>query len=296
LKTVILAALGALSLWFVARWIYLERRRLGRARPGGGDVLIGFGTNFFDALGIGNFATTTALFKVRRHPADENIPGTLNAGHSLPVVVEAFIFISVVTVDPTTLVSMIAAAVLGAWLGVGFVSRLSRRAIQGWMGAALLIAALLMLATNIHLLPAGGEATGLSGGTLAFAVAVNFLLGAVMMVGVGMYAPCMILVCMLGMSPLAAFPIMMGACAFLMPTGGERFIKSGRYDFRTSVGLTLGGIPGVLVAALIVKTLPLVWLRWLVVVVVVYAATAMLLSARQSRVTATGAVTPDATR
>jgi len=211
---------------------------------------------------------------------DEQIPGTLNAGHAPPTFAEALIFIAAVTVDLTTLVSMIAASILGAWFGAGVVSRLPRRAVQLGMGLALVIAAGLMLATNLGRMPGGGEATGLSGGWLAFAVVANCALGALMTLGIGLYAPCLILVCLLGMNPLAAFPIMMGSCAFLMPVGALRFIRAGRYDVRAALGLAVGGIPGVLVAAYVVKSLPITWLRWLVVMVVLYAAVLMLTSAR----------------
>ncbi len=112
-----------------------------------------------------------------------------------------------------------------------------------------------------------------------FAIAVNFVLGALMMLGIGLYAPCLMLVSLLGMNPLAAFPIMMGACAFLMPIGGARFIQAGRYSLRSALGLALGGIPGVLVAAFLVKSLPIMWLRWLVTFVVLYTAGLMLHSA-----------------
>jgi uncharacterized membrane protein YfcA len=148
------------------------------------------------------------------------------------------------------------------------------------MGLALLVAALLMLAANLHWMPGGGTAQGLSGYRLGLAIGTNFLLGALNTLGVGLYAPCLILVSLLGMSPLAAFPIMMGSCAFLMPAAGTRFIEAGRYNLRASLGLTLGGSPGVLLAAYVVKSLPLLWLRWLVVIVVSYASTLMLLSAR----------------
>jgi uncharacterized membrane protein YfcA len=129
-------------------------------------------------------------------------------------------------------------------------------------------------------MPGGGEALALHDGRLLFAIGVNFVLGALMMLGVGLYAPCLILVSLLGMSPLAAFPIMMGACAFLMPIGGARFVQVNRYSLRSALGLALGGIPGVLAAAFIVKSLPMTWLRWLVTLVVLYAALLMLHSAR----------------
>jgi len=244
------------------------------------DGLVGFVTNFFDTLGIGSFAPTTAYFKLRARMPDDEIPGTLNAGQALPTVTQALIFIATVSVDLTTLASMILSAVLGAWLGVGVVSRLSRRAIQLGMGGALMCAALLYLANNLHWMPGGGEALGLHGWRLIIAVVVNLSLGALMMLGVGLYAPCLILLSLLGMSPLAAFPVMMGSCGLLMPIGGARFVRSGRYNFSAALGLALGGIPGVLLAAYIVKSMPIIWLRWLVLIVVVYAAVQMLRSAR----------------
>ena len=285
----LLGALGALTFWYIARWYLLERARevdlaAVRRRPGLTDGLIGFVTNFFDTLGIGSFSPTTAIFKLQHRPRDEQIPGTLNAGHALATVTQALIFITAVTVDLTTLIGMIAAAVLGAWLGVGVVARLPRRAIQVGMGLALFVSALLFLSRNLGWMPEGGDAVGLQGGLLVLATSVNFLLGALMMLGVGLYAPCLILVSLLGMNPLAAFPIMMGACAFLMPIGGVRFIQTNRYSLRSALGLALGGIPGVLAAAFIVKSLPMVWLRWLVTAVVLYASLLMLNSARKPEV------------
>ncbi len=277
----LLSALGALTLWYISRWYLLERSgRTESAVPGVADILIGLVTNFFDTLGIGSFAPTTAIYKLRRMPPDEQIPGTLNAGHALPTVTQALIFITAVSVDLATLVSLIAAAVMGAWLGVGVVARLPRRAIQVGMGVALLISALLFLSRNLGWMPGGGESLELRGVALVFAIGVNFALGALMMLGVGLYAPCLILVSLLGMNPLTAFPIMMGACAFLMPIGGARFIRSRRYNLRSALGLVFGGIPGVLAAAFVVKSLPIVWLRWLVTFVVLYAAFLMLNSAR----------------
>ena len=278
----LLTALALLALAYIWRWVTLERRRPAPQghTPRPIDVLLGFVLNFFDTLGIGCFAPTTAAFKLLRRVPDEQIPGTLNSGHALPALTEALIFIAAVTVDLTTLVGMIAAAILGAWMGAGIVARLPRRAVQLGMGLALAVAAALMLAANVGWVPGGGEALGFTGGRLLFAVAVNFVLGALMTLGIGLYAPCLILVCLLGMNPLAAFPIMMGSCAALMPVGALRFIRAGRYHARAALSLALGGIPGVLLAAYVVKSLPLTWLRWLVVVVVLYAAALMLVAAR----------------
>jgi uncharacterized membrane protein YfcA len=277
----LLAVIVSVLVWFVWQWVRIEKQRpkapAGRPTGAPWDLAIGFVTNFFDALGIGNFAPTTAAFKLLHRMPDEEIPGTLNAGHSLPVLAEALIFV-VVAVDFTTLVGMIVASVIGAWFGAGIVARLPRRAVQVGMGAALLAAAALFLAANLHWMPGGGQALGLSGSPLALAILVNCALGALMTLGIGLYAPCLILVSLLGMNPLAAFPIMMGSCALLMPVAGVRFIKAGRYNLRASLALSIAGVPGVLIAAYVVKSLPLLWLRWLVVVVVAYAAVTMLSS------------------
>jgi uncharacterized membrane protein YfcA len=281
---IILGALILIAVGFAARWWHLERLARDPANniqrtPTFIDIAVGFVVNFFDTLGISSFASTTAVFKLMRRMPDEHIPGTLNVGHALPTIAQALIFISVVTVEPLTLLTMIGAATAGAWLGVGFVSRLPRRTIQIAMGIALLIAAALFMASLAGIMPGGGDARGLDSAKLIIAVCISFFLGALMMLGVGLYAPCLILVSLLGMNPLVAFPIMMGSCAFLMPVGGSRFVASGRYSFSAALGLTLGGVPAVLIAAYLVKSLPIDWLRWLVIVVVTYAAISMLLSA-----------------
>lgn len=278
----LLVTFAAVTLWYIRRWWVLEHGRGALSHLRGTDLLVGFGTNFFDTLGIGCFAPTTAIFKMQQRMPDDELPGTLNVGHALPCLTEALIFVAIITLDTTTLVLMIAAAVLGAWLGAGLVARAPRRAIQLGMGVALLISAALLLAKNLGWMPSGnGDALALHGGTLWLAVAINGLLGALMMVGVGLYAPCLILVTLLGMNPLAAFPIMMGSCALLMPVGGARFVRARRYSPGAALGLAFGGIPGVLCAAFIVRWLPIGWLRWLVAVVVLYAAGLMLLSARR---------------
>lgn len=246
--------------------------------PSAAQVAVGAVTNFFDTLGIGSFATTTAIFRALRMVPDRLIPGTLNVGHTLPTVVQAFIYTTIVQVDVLTLFSLIAAAVLGAWLGAGVVSSWPKRNVQLGMGAALLGAAALMFMTQLNMFPGGGDALGVRGTKLAIGVGVNFVLGALMSLGIGLYAPCMILVSLLGMNPTAAFPIMMGSCAFLMPVGSLKFIRERCYSLRAGLGLAIGGIPGVLLAAYIVTSMPIYAVRWLVIVVVVYTAVTMLKS------------------
>lgn len=279
-KWTLLAALVVINIAFVIAWIR-ARRTQQRDRPTAGDALIGFVVCFFDALGIGSFAPTTALFKLRARPVDELIPGTLNVGTNAAAFIETVVFVTVVAVDPMLLASMVASATIGAWVGAGTVVRLPRRTIQVFMGAALLIAGIFLLMANLGAFPVGGVAMGLEGWRFGLAVAVNFVLGALMSVGIGAYAPCMVLLALLGVHPLGAFPIMMGTCGLVQPVAGLRFFNSGRFAWGVSLGLTVGGVLGVLVGIFIVKKLPLQQLRWLVMIVVVYAALSMLQSARR---------------
>ncbi|MGH7470487.1 MAG: TSUP family transporter [Longimicrobiales bacterium] len=289
-KTILFILLGVFVLYYLVNWIRLARAQTGGAMPTPtpANSGIGFVTNFFDTLGIGSFATTTSLWKFFKLIDDRVIPGTLNVGHTLPTVAQAFIYIGLIEVDMRTLIALIAAAVLGSWLGSGVVAKWPRRKIQVGMGMALLAAALLFIIKNLDemrgtpVIP-GGEALGLDGALLAVGVVGNFVLGALMTLGIGLYAPCLIMISLLGMVPTTAFPIMMGSCAFLMPVGSVRFVRAGSYDLRAALGLALGGIPAVLIAALLVKSLPLTWVRWLVVVVVLYTAIMMLRSAARER-------------
>jgi uncharacterized membrane protein YfcA len=254
--------------------------RGGFVMPTALQTAIGFVTAFLDTLGIGSFATTTAVYKLRNMVPVTLMPGTLNVGHTLPTIAQAFIYTQVVPVESATLVLMIVAAVAGSWLGAGVVARWPRRKIQIGMGLALLGAAALMLMTALQLFPVGGDTLGLAGVRLGIGLAGNFVLGALMMLGIGLYAPCMILVYLLGMAPTAAFPIMMGSCAFLMPISSIRFVKTRAYHVQAALGLALGGLPAALIAALIVKSLPLRAVRWLVVFVVIYTAINMLITAK----------------
>jgi uncharacterized membrane protein YfcA len=273
------AAIGLAGVAFIVGAIRAARRSTTVRWPTPIELVIGLVTDFFDTLGIGSFAPTTAIYKLRRVVADELIPGTLNVGHTPAAIAEALIFVTAIVVDPLLLVTVVGSAAAGAWLGAGVVARLPRRAIQFTMGVALLIAGTVFTAINLGALPGGGTAMSLGGWKFALAVGINFILGALMSAGIGMYAPCMITLALLGMHPLAAFPIMMGACALLQPVASLRFFQTGKFAWGPSLGLAFGGVIGVLIAAYIVKTLPLIALRRLVIVVIAYAAFAMLRSA-----------------
>jgi uncharacterized membrane protein YfcA len=275
LLIILLSVLSLLALVFT---VVLFRTAIARGalRPNGEGVALGFVTDFFDTLGIGSFAPSTAWLTLRKMVPDSFLPATLNTGHALPTVAQALIFIIAVQVDATLLISCIIAAVIGATIGAPLVARFPVRAVQGVVAVAMLIAAALYAMKNLDLLPAGGAALALPLGLMIFAVIMHFVLGALMTFGIGLYAPSLMMLSMLGLDPKAAFPVMMGACAFLMPVSGLQFMRTQRIDLRVVLGLTLGGIPAVFLAAFVVTSLPLTAMRWGVVVVVLYAAALLL--------------------
>jgi len=237
--------------------------------------IIGFVVNFFDVLGIGAFAPQTALLKFTKQTSDKLIPGTMNVANTLPVLIQAIIFIQVVEVEPVTLIVMFLTAMGGAILGADIIGKLSERNIRLTISVALLITAGFMFANKMQWIHGEGVAIGIHGWKLVIAGVVNFILGAMMTAGVGLYAPCMALVYLLGLSPQVAFPIMMGSCAFLMPPASYKFIKSGAYNKKAALGMAVPSIFAVLIAAFIIKSMPLDTLRWLVLIIIVYTSISM---------------------
>jgi uncharacterized membrane protein YfcA len=292
-KFVLFTALGVFSAIFAVQWLRLARDPRRRERPTLADLGIGFLVNFLDALGIGSYAPATALYKLRGRPSDELIPGTLNVGSVTVGIAETVFFVTVIAVEPKLLVAMVASATVGAWLGAGVVSRMPRRAIQIFMGVALLIAAVTFVMGNLGAFPVGGTARGLAGWPFVLAVTANFIFGALNTIGIGWYAPSMVVLALLGLNPVAAFPIMMASGGIMLPVAGLRFLRTGRFAWGPSLGLACGGVIGVFIAVFIVKHLPLHALRWLVTVVVAYAAVVMLRSARRAAGPTDGATRQD---
>jgi len=274
----LLTALSAIAIFYTASLVGAAHKR-GELSPKPEAIGLGAVTNFFDTLGIGSFAPTTAWMKLRQMAPDSYFPAILNAGHALPTVAQALIFITLVQVSPILLISCIATSVAGAIVGAPLMQRSPIRLIQGVVGVALLIAAALYAMSNLNLMPVGGDALSLEGAYFAIAVGAHFIMGVLMMFGIGLYAPSLIVLSLLGLNPAAAFPIMMGSCAFLMPISSLNFLKSDRIDLRIVIGIALGGIPAVLLAAFVVKSLDVITLRWLVVIVVIYASLLLLRAA-----------------
>lgn len=235
-------------------------------------AIIGCITNLLDTWGIGSYATTQAGFKFTKSSPDETIPGTLNVGDTFPVTLEALLFFSFVDIDPLTLVLMLAASVVGALVGAGIVCKWNLKMVRLGLGVGLLILAIVLACKNAGIGPFGvsGEALGLTGIKLVIGIVVNFFLGALMMIGVGLYAPCMALCAALGMNIGTAFPIMMGSCAFLMNAACFKFIKEGKYDRKAALCLALFGCVGVFIAYKVACFFTLKILTYIICVVMVY--------------------------
>ena len=281
-RILLYAGLVIVNLAAILAWVWSARRHRSDERPTSGDVVIGFIANFLDTLGIGSYAQITALFKLKGRPVDELIPGTMNVGSAVPSFVGSFLFVTSVTVEPVLLVTMVASAGLGAWLGAGVVSRMPRRRIQLGRGVALLVSAGFCAMTNFGVLPPTGTAMGLQGWRFGVAVLANFVFGALMCAGIGNYAPTMVVLGLVGMHPIAAYPIMIGSDGVLIPVAAMGFLRSRRFAHGAALGLTAGGILGTLCAFPLVSGIAshLTVMRWLVMVVIIYAAVSMLRSAR----------------
>ena len=216
---------------------------------------------------------------------DDLIPGTLNVAFGIPICVEATITMTRIEMDSLTLVLMIAAAIIGSILGAKIISRLDIMKIRVVMGVALILVALITLCKINAVGPFGilGTARGLEGGMLALGVIANFILGILMTAGIGLYAPCMAIVLLLGMSADVAFPVMMGSCAYLCPACGITFIKEGKYNRASTIPMIISGAIGVLIAGFIVTSLPLTVLTYLVCVVMVICAVMFFHDARKQK-------------
>ncbi len=249
-----------------------------RAAPTLESMALGAVVSFFDTLGIGSFAPTTAWLKFRRMVPDKAIPPTMLVGLSPPAMTESVIFLILlgVMVDPVLLFGCAVAVLLGGLVGAPLVARAQVWIVQLVVAVGLTLAAIAYAMTNLDLMPGGGTASALPMGLTIAAIVANFLFGVLLNFGVGNYAPTLVTLSLMGMNPRLVFPIMAAGAAMMGAGACVRHIQMRSIDLRVVVGLGLGGIPAVLVAAFLVKEMPLELLRWLVIVVVLYAAAVML--------------------
>jgi uncharacterized membrane protein YfcA len=276
---VLIALLIPLALASLAFTVVLVRAAIAkRAAPRMESIVLGAVTDFFDTLGIGSFAPTMAWFKFRNLVPDRLIPSTMLVGHSLPSILQGFIFLVLLglLVDPVLIVGCALALMFGGLLGAPLVARAKLWLIQVIVAIALLIAAALYTMSNLQLMPAGGVASSLPLHLTITAIAANFVLGILLNFGIGHYAPSLVMLSLMGLDPRLAFPVMATGGALTIAAAGTRHVLIGQVDLRIALGIVIGGIPAVFAAAFIVKEMPLETLRWMVIIVVLYAAAVML--------------------
>lgn len=255
------------------------------ARPKGEAILLGAITNFFDTLGIGSFAPTMAWFKFRNMVEDRLIPPTMLCGHTPASMAQAIIFLILlgVAVDPVLLFGCVIAYLCGAMIGVSLVTRSRVWVVQLTVACGLLLAACFYTLSNLELMPVGGTANGLPPILTVIVIIANFAFGILVNFGVGNYAPTLAMLSLMGMDPRLSFPIMAGAAGLAGSAASTRYVLARRIDLRIATGIAIGGIPAVLIAAFLVKSMPIEWLRWMVCGIVLYAGIVMLRSALASR-------------
>lgn len=282
LPPALILVMAGLSLWVALLIAARVRRTHEPLRPDAEVAGVMAVIWFFDTLGIGSFAPSTAYYKLRKLVPDYLIPATLLVASSLPGPLQAALIIGIIKVDPVLLVLCIGAAMLGAVAGAKMVRRIPPAKVRLVMAIGLILAAVAMTLGNLHLMPAGGHATSLPPAATAIAMIASFLFASLMNLGIGFYAPTLITLSLLGLDPQAAFPIMIGAVTCLCPSAAIPLVKRREIDLRIVIATAIGAVPGILIAALLVRSMPLEILRWLVVVVVLYAASTLIRSSAQA--------------
>lgn len=279
----LLIPLGLAAALYVGTLIRAAAKRHAAPSPEG--LLLGAVTNFFDTLGIGSFAPTMAWLKFRNLTSDRLIPATMIVGHTPPAMTQGIIFLILlgVFVDPVLLAGCVIAVLMGALTGAPIAAKSRAWVVQSVVAFALILAAILYAMTNLHLMPHGGTATSLPLPLMIIAIIANFIFGALLNFGIGNYAPTLVMFSLMGMDPHLCFPIMAAGAGLAGVGASIRYINMGEIDLRMTTGIALGGIPAVLIAAFVVKEMSVDMLRWLVIVVVLYAAIVMLRSAHTGR-------------
>lgn len=245
---------------------------------------MGMLVDFFDTWGIGCYAPNMALFKFTNTCRDDLVPGTLNLAHTVPVAIEGILFMTFVEIDPITLALMLAASAVGAVIGSKIVCKWNLKVVRYALGFSLIAVAIVTVCRTTGVGPFGvsGDALKLTGVKLVIGVIVQFFLGALMMIGFGLYSPCIALCSLLGLNIGAAFPIMMGSCGFLMNAAVPNFIKENKYERTCNLFIMIGGTIGVILAYFLLKyAFSLTTLSYIVCGVMVFTAIRYFMDARK---------------
>ncbi|MHB1315146.1 MAG: hypothetical protein ACYCX2_06605 [Christensenellales bacterium] len=278
-----IVVINAFAMIVLLKDLWLNRRLL-KTEPGKPvlQAITSFVIYFLGTFGISDFVVSTVLYSKTGWVADKKLPGTLNTQPLLPTYIMALAYISNVTVELTTLIPCIAAQMVGAYIGPRLSVRLNVRILRRTMSGGLFIAGLFILVSRLGLLSSGGQATGLHGIKLAVIIVCFLILGIMKPLGIGSYPLTMAIVYALGLNPIIAYPLMMGAGTFASSISSIQFIKLDSYARRITLFTSTLGALAALLAVFIVKDLDLTMLQWIVVVVVFVAAFDMLLRSRKS--------------
>lgn len=285
MKNILLLLIVAINAYFLVMFlldINKNKKKLKQEKADGRILpFTSFIMFFLSTFGISDFAIGTVLYPKLNWVSIKKLPGTLNTECVIPVAVMALSYITAITVDIKTLIVCIVCQVIGAYIGPYFVVKLPEKVIKQFISIGLIIAAVLIVAGQLNMIPSNGTATGLTGGKLILAGFLLFIYGALNNIGIGSYALTMVTVYLLRLNPVAAFPIMMGACTFSVPIGSAQFVKFGDYSRKITLFTSTFGVLGVLAAVFLVKSLDTYMLKWLVVIVLLYSAISMMMAKKE---------------
>jgi uncharacterized membrane protein YfcA len=238
-------------------------------------LFAGFVANIADTLGLGSFAVVIAFNNRWQFVGDKKLPGTLNAQSVLPAMLQSLLFLNFVEIDIFLLIAFVLAACAGGFLSGLLVSKLEKQTIRLLMSLSFVGIGLLILANQLNLLPVGGDDTSLSLTKLLIGIPAMMLAGMLPAIGGGIYVPIQVILFLLGLSPLVAFPIMTTAGAIVQSTTAYAFLVKGEVEPQESLILALSGLAGVAVAVPLIAYVNLGQLRWLLLLIVAYNAVTM---------------------
>ncbi len=285
MKAGIIVAIILINLYFL--YVFISDLRKNHAvifhSPGNSILILVYTLllYFFGTFGIPDFAISSSVFLKTGWVREEDLPGTLNTESVIPVAVMAICYISFVDVAILTLIVPIAAQILGAWVSPQFVMKLDRKKVRICVMFGLFTASLMLLLSLLGIAPNAGNLFELHGWRLVLCGVIGFLGGVLNNLGIGSFSVMLAFLYCLGLSNLAAYPIMMGACAMSVPLGSTQFIRAGRYSRKITLFSSVFGSAGVMLAICLVKSLNAVVLKWVVLGICLYTAISLLLSLRK---------------
>ncbi|WP_426549098.1 sulfite exporter TauE/SafE family protein [Spiroplasma endosymbiont of Glossina fuscipes fuscipes] len=213
---------------------------------------IGFFGSFTDTIGVGSFVVTVAALNATNSVPDvKKLPGTLNVGLTIPNLLAGTLFVSAIQVELVTLVTLVIAAMVGAFCAAKIVNKVNKKFVALFVAVSLAAAGILMILGQVGLFNTVGT-KGLSGWKLAVGIIAFFVIGGLQSFGVGLYAPALAIVSLLGMETIIVFPIMTCAAGFALPTTAWTFHRDNNYSPKVAYGLLLGGVAGTVTAFFVV--------------------------------------------